>query len=68
MDLRKMTSSSDLNIAMPLRCPFHALAIVQVGFAGAKIKVSMQLNVFNLIYTQDKFTLPWDLCMCATVP
>ena len=33
----KMTSFSDLNTAIPLRCPFHALAIVQVGFAGAKI-------------------------------
>ena len=29
-------TSSDFN-AIPLRCPFHALAIVQVGFAGAKM-------------------------------
>ena len=32
-----MTSFSDLNTAIPLRCPFHALAILQVGFAGAMI-------------------------------
>ena len=37
LNLLHMTSSSDLNTAIPLRCPFHALAIVQVGFAGAKM-------------------------------
>ena len=30
-----LMTSSDFN-AIPLRCPFHALAIVQVGFAGAR--------------------------------
>ena len=34
--LHLVTFSSDFN-AIPLRCPFHALAIVQVGFAGAEM-------------------------------
>ena len=42
----KMTSSSDLNIAIPLRCPFHALAIVQVGFAGAGSFVHLHVSEF----------------------
>ena len=35
--LHLMTFFSDLNTAIPLRCPFHALAIVQVGFADAEM-------------------------------
>ena len=34
--LHLLTFSSEFN-AIPLRCPFHALAIVQVGFAGAEM-------------------------------
>ena len=41
-----MTSSSDLNTAIPLRCPFHALAIVQVGFAGARSFVHLHVSEF----------------------
>ena len=34
--LHLLTFSSEFN-AIPLRCPFNALAIVQVGFAGAEM-------------------------------
>ena len=36
MDLLHLTFSSDFN-AIPLRCPFHAIAIVQVDFADAEM-------------------------------
>ena len=35
--LHFVTSFSDLNTAIPLRCPFHDLSIVQVGFADAEM-------------------------------
>ena len=41
--LHFITSSSDFN-AIPLRCPFHALAIIQVGFAGAEIFLHLHVQ------------------------
>ena len=44
--LHFLTSSSDLNIAIPLRSPFHDLSIVQVGFAGARSFVHHLVSEF----------------------
>ena len=61
MDLLHLMTSSDFN-AIPLRCPFHAIAIVQVDFAGARSFVHLScFRVFDevkvcccfcLFYTQ----------------
>ena len=63
MNILHMTFSSDLNTAIPLRCPFHGLPIVQVGFAGAKMfcapscfRVLDKVEIcfcFCLLYTQQ---------------
>ena len=47
--LHLLTFSSEFN-AIPLRCPFHALAIVQVGFAGAKIFLHLHVSEFFDLY------------------
>ena len=47
MDLLHLMTSSDFN-AIALRCPFHALAIVQVGFAGAKMFCALHVSEFFL--------------------
>ena len=45
MELSHLMTSSDFN-AIPLRCPFHPLAIVQVGFAGARSFVHLHVSEF----------------------
>ena len=56
--LHLLTFSSEFN-AIPLRCPFHALAIVQVGFASAEMFCAP--SFFRVL---DKVNVCY--CFCCT--